>query len=271
MQLLLLDTLPRVVGTAAGIGLMLFSGSLLLFVIAQLVGYVVAPVLATTALARELRGSSFGLDWSPAASLQLLRTQTSGFATAATAALYANSPMVVVSIVAPGGLATYATADKIIRYALSAMRPITQVAQGAIPHADVGETRRRALRVTTYVALITLPMGVIGGALIPFAARVLSAGTVSVDLWMAGAFAATFAAITVGQIAGVAGLLSLGRAKALFASTLAGALVGFPLQWALGAVSGSTGVAAAVALGELLVCGLQVTLLASTVRPKGNC
>lgn len=260
MRLFLFDAIPRILGTAAGTGVLLLTRELGWFVAAQLVGSVVSVVLSAVNIRR--RHPRRYVDLSFRGSLSRLRNGLPGVLTVATTALYVNVPIVVVAALAPGGVAIYAIADKLQKFAVLAAGPVTQVAQGYVPNAanrhDQNLRIRRAVRTG---AVLSALFGVATFLFLPVVARGLSGSLLDVPYSLSAPMGITVAAIVLSGVTGLACLMAIGKSRDVATSTIIGAIVGVPASAVGALLFGVTGVAFGVAIAELAVVVYQVLVL----------
>lgn len=265
LRFLLLDTAPRLVGTLAGAGAVIATGDAIWFAALQLAGVVVSAVICTIDILRRYRGWRMTL--SPVRAVRNLRGQGHTVAMSATSSVYVNVPIVLIELFVPAATAVYALAERMVRLALYATRPIVQVAQGWVPHPEPAMLAARARRVT----VIALGLGVLGGVaytlLSPWAGGVLSGGALVIGWDLAIPMGVNLAAILASQLTGFACLTALGMSRVLSTSTIAGAVVGTVLMIPLLVLIGAPGVAWGLAAAELAVLGVQLWKLSPRLRP----
>lgn len=255
-RLLLLDTVPRALGTTVGATILLLTGRLIAYPIAQLIGSLIAIAITLGSILRRHPASRPTSTWSLRATLGTLGAQRHGITTAGAAALYVNLPLILVAVVAPSATALYAIADKFQKLTVTAFTPMLQVAQGFVG-AVVDEVAQRVRRVTRITVLVGIGIGGAFAGLLPLAAQVFSTGTVAVPFSVSIPLGLATAAICVSAVMGLACLAVLGRMRIVAASTIAGACIGVPLVLLAGHLFGAMGVAWAVALSEIAVVAIQ--------------
>jgi hypothetical protein len=258
-RLLAFDTLPRVAGIGMGIGLVTLTEELTLFAVAQLSGAVAAAALALV----KVRGqANVAINWTPATAIVNLRRGTSGFATAATAAVYINLPLLILGALHPLGAGAYALADKLRGYTQMAQLPLAQFAQGYVPSGEGIDELWRRIRVTLRWAIgVGGLLAVAFGSLLPSIGRELSGGDIQISYTLAVPLAGALWCVVITGVTGLAHLISLERAGVLAVSTLSGAVTGVGLSFILGMPFGAPGVAMAVLLAEMTVASIQLRAL----------
>ena len=258
LRLFVYDALPQVIGTLGGLGVLLASSNLALFVVTQLVFNATGVAISAVAI---LHGKQIRPEWSIRRVLYHLRKQRNGVITAGTGALYVNLPLIAVSVFLPTQLDVYTFADRLLRYAVTAFAPVLQFVQGWIPEAGTAVMRhrlKRAVQLTPLIALCGSAALMFGS---PIASELLLHGKSGLTYSLSVPFAVTFIAVAVSQVVGLAGLVTLGKSRELARSTVLGAALGTPII-ILGAIFvGATGVAWAVALSEFAVAIYQVLVL----------
>ncbi|MEI5585055.1 lipopolysaccharide biosynthesis protein, partial [Agromyces sp. CCNWLW208] len=265
IRFLVLDTAPRLIGTLAGAAAVVATGDAVWFAGLQLAGVVVSALICTVDILRRHPGWRMTL--SPVRAVRNLRGQGHTVAMSATSSVYVNVPIVLVELFVPAATAVYALAERMVRLALYATRPIVQVAQGWVPHPDPAALAARARRVTG----VALALGVLGGLayalLSPWAGGVLSGGELEIGWDLAVPMGVNLAAILASQLTGFACLTALGMSRVLSTSTIAGAIVGTALMVPLLLLIGAPGVAWGLAAAEMAVLGVQLWKLAPRLRP----
>ncbi|MFD6054806.1 hypothetical protein [Agromyces sp. NPDC060279] len=268
LRFLLLDTMPRLLGTIAGAVVLGFTGNAIWFAGLQLVGVVIAAIASSWNIMRRYPAGPFTL--SPARAVRNLAGQAAPVTMSATSSVYLNVPIVLVELFIPQATAVYALAERIVRLALYATRPIVQVAQGWVPTGDPVRTAQRARTVT----LVALALGALGGLCYalagPWIGSVLSGGSLEITSALAIPMAINLFAILASQLTGFACLTALGLERVLASSTVAGAIVGTVCMIPLMLLLGVPGVAWGLAAAELCVLGLQLLRLAPRLRSSAG-
>ncbi|MDQ0768572.1 O-antigen/teichoic acid export membrane protein [Pseudarthrobacter defluvii] len=268
MRLFLFDALPQLLGTVLGVGILVMTHDLTSLVATQLVFNLCAVVISAMVIFRGGAGHLVAI-FSLRNSVRQLAQQRHGVITAATGSFYVNLPMLVVNMLIPAQLASYAITDRLFRFAVTAFSPVLQFVQGWIPDGGpeaVGHRIRRASQLAPM-------MGLLGGALLaaagPWAAQLLVPGQNNFGFNLSTPVGVSFAAVAVSQVIGLACLVPIGKARELASSTIVGALFGVPLIL-LGAVNfGVTGVVWGMALSEVAVAAFQIRVLRRHLRSTG--
>ena len=264
IRFLLLDTMPRIVGTIAGALVLIATGDARWFAGLQLLGVIVAAVVSGADILRRHPGWAFTL--SPVRAARNLRGQSAPVTMAATTSLYVNVPVIIVQIFIPSATAVYALAERIVRLSLYATRPVVQVAQGYVPAPEPEQLIARARRVTLLALLLAIAGGLAFALLGPWVSGILSGGSLVLPWALAAAMAVNLTALLASQLTGFACLTALGLARVLARSTIVGAIVGTVLMIPLTLWFGVVGLAWGLAVSEIAVLGVQLLALRTAFR-----
>ncbi|WP_173922209.1 lipopolysaccharide biosynthesis protein [Agromyces sp. Marseille-P2726] len=259
IRFLLYDTVPRLMGTAAGAGVLIVTGEVRWFAGLQLLGVIAAAVICTIDILRRHSGWTFTA--SPVRAVRNLHGQAAPVTMAATTSLYVNVPVVIVQIFLPSATAVYALAERMVRLSLYATRPFVQVAQGYVPADDRNVLVERARRVTGLALGMALVGGIAFAAFAPWVSGLLSGGSLELSWALAAAMGANIAALLASQLTGFACLTALGLARVLARSTIVGAIVGTALMIPFTIWFGVVGLAWGLALSEFAVLAVQLAAL----------
>jgi O-antigen/teichoic acid export membrane protein len=259
-RLFVYDSLPTLVGTLAGLAGAVATRSLIVFLLLQAAGSLVAVVLDAFVV---LRGSGAGIRGrtSPRAAVASLAGQRHAVTSALTSGLYVNLPLLSIQTFLPGFVPIYALADRFFRYANVAFSPVQQFLQGWVPEA--GE--RRSFDRMKYATWAGLGFGIVGGALVALLTRplawLLSGGEIEVPFALSIPLGVAFVFVASSAVIGYACLVPVGRARSLAASTVVGALVGAPLIIIFAVLHLPVLVAWSVAVSEAVVASYQYSVL----------
>lgn len=263
-RLLLFDTVPTVVGAVLGLLGTWLTGELWVYLLFQGLGYIAAVTISAQVVRHSPQETGFQ-DRTPLKTM--LASQRHAVSATLVSGLYVTLPMVAVTAFLPGLQPMYAMADRLFKYASIAFLPVQQFFQSWVPVDDGGRPRR--MRIAT---LSAVGIGGIAGALIaglsPWASMLLSVGKISVPLSVSLPLGVAFLGIATAAVVGYACLVSLGRVRALAASTTIGALVGAPLILLFAVLGSLPAVAWAVAISELCVAGYQLSVLRKAMRGR---
>lgn len=263
-HLLFFESMPRAAFTCAGIILLIAGAPLIAFALAQLLGSLVAVVLAAN---RVVKGEPRQRDqWSPRRLSGVLRGQAHGSVTAISSGAFISLPTLVVAAVAPGALAAYALADRIQKLANMGLMPIGQVFQGWVPSAPKNHLLLRVRRA----AMVAVAIGGLSGTALaiamPWAADVLSNGEIEVGLSLSVPFGIVLWCSMTTQVTGLACLAALGRSRLIMNSALVGAAVGVLAMVVFVPLFGGVGAVWSVVAGESAVMIFQAICLFFIVR-----
>lgn len=261
------DSLPRSAGILLGGVALLLTREPLAFGALTLLGTVVAGVVSVVVLLGRFPASG---PWRPTAAgvRTTLREQSFGMATTMTSSLYLQLPVVLVVALTPAAGPVYALADRVQKYASSALGPLYQALQGWVPGGGEAELAERARRGVLFSSAIAVA-GFAGYVLLsPWVSRVLGGGELSFGWAYALATGSILAMSLVSQGVGLACLAALGRTRDVAASAVLGAVVGVPAVVAATLVWPGLGAAWAVALSELLVTAYQLRALRRALRAR---
>lgn len=255
-----LDTIPKSIGTLAGAGLLFVTNDALWFIVVQGLGSVTAIALSTASIAKRYPG--WVRDLSPRSAFRRLSGQSAAVAMSATSAVYVNLPILIVGAFAgTQATAAYALAERLMRFALMATRPMVQVAQSYVPSKDLDDQARRS-RVVIRIAVAT---GVLGGLAFavatPWIVVLFSGSGLAISYALSVPLGVALGAMLVSQITGFACLTAFGLTRALATSTIAGAISGAVLLVPLMLLFGTPGIAAGLAVSEIVVLVVQLAKL----------
>jgi O-antigen/teichoic acid export membrane protein len=261
---LLLDTLPRVLGTVGGILALILSAPLIALPAFQLFGIAGGVILSSIRIRRGL--SSKG------DSLRSLRTifmgQSSGIAIAGISALYISVPISLVAWLAPASLPLYALADKVLRFSTSAFAPVTQFLQGWVPAADSQQLSQRVRRAFVLGMVMSITLGIAFVVFLPWISSALSKGTITLSLSLSLPFGFMLGILILAQVTGLVCLLALGREGRLAVYTAFGVVVAIPGIFIGVILAGAQGAAWAMSASEMAALAPQVLLLAGTLKRR---
>lgn len=259
-RLVLWEAVPRTIGALIALAVLWSTQSLLLYAIVQLLSVALSIYLTTVDVTRRYTEGVFNR--SIRAGFARLSGSYAALVTAGTATFYVNAPLIIVSTIIPAMTPIYAAAEKIQRFTLTAMAPLTQILQGYIPSAaDQPAMRKHILRAIALTTVVAIIFGAALSAILPWLAFVLAAGKISVPFSLSIPMGLSAAVILLSGVTGLAALVALGKEKTVALSTVIGALVGLPLTVVLAVTIGLEGAAWAVAFSEVLVLAIQLSTL----------
>lgn len=259
-RLFLLDSVPTLLGTLAGLVAAALSGSILAFISMQLLGSLIAVILDAVVI---LRGAEHPLitEFALRAAVRSMAGQRHAVTSALTSGMYVNLPLLAMQTFLPSYVPVYAMADRFFRYANIAFSPVQQFLQGWVPEAGKAARPRRM----RYATLAGLSFGLLGGAVVALLAgpvsHLLSGGAIIVPLVLSLPLGVAFVSVATSAVVGYACLVLVGRVRALAVSTILGAVVGAPLIIIFAALHLPVLVAWSVAISEFVVAGYQYAVL----------
>ncbi|MBG6239561.1 O-antigen/teichoic acid export membrane protein [Mycetocola sp. CAN_C7] len=255
-----IDTIPKSIGTLSGAGLLFLTHDAVWFIIAQGLGSVIAISMTTADIARRYPG--WDRDFGPRNAFARLSGQGAAVAMSATSAVYVNLPILIVGFFAGTQVtAAYALAERLMRFALMATRPVVQVAQSYVPSPHPQEQVRRSRLVTSIAFGIGAAGGLAYAAAMPAIVTLFSGSGLEISFDLSVPLGLALGAMLVSQITGFACLTAFGLTRALATSTIAGAVSGAILLIPLMLLFGIPGVAAGLAISEVVVLIVQLVKL----------
>ncbi len=240
--LLLLETVPRLTGTVAGILLMNGGADAAAGLWGQLAGMAGGVILCSAWILWGRARASFGARRKV---VRVLAEQRDGVLSSAVSSMYSALPIVIVGFVAAPAQPQFAVIDKLQRQVSAAISPFVTVLQGWVPRAAGRSLTRRvsvALVATSGAALVLAAGLVLGG---PLLVEWLGGGQISVPPAAIALMAAVLGVGLVESVAARACLVAVGRLDYMARVTALGSAVGLLLvvllasQWGtVGALSG---------------------------------
>jgi O-antigen/teichoic acid export membrane protein len=255
-MVLLLDAVPKMLGSVLGSVLIATGAGLLVLPATQLavaaVGVIAAIGLGSGTLRLPLS------ELRPRAVFRLLRLQAPFALTQLASIVYINLPVTLVAGIAPRGLAAFAAVDRLFRLGATALSPLTQVTQGWVGRSD--RTRIRRMRQALLIHAIA---GVTAGTgmflLGPVLQAFLFRDRVPLPAGVLLPFALCFPIVMITRALGLNVLAFLKKGGALARSAIAGAVVALVGITTLGVVGGALGAAWALVAAEGVVLVWQAT------------
>lgn len=244
------ETVPRAVGSVAGIILMERGAGVVTGLSGQLVGMVVGMAIPIAVIRRQNTTSSPAVPKRPLR--VVLASQGHGVSSSAVGALYSALPVVIVSFVAPSSLVIFAILDKIQKQLYTALQPVVSVLQGWVAVERGDALRRRIttanLSMASFAGAVGLTVTLAGAWLVEWlGAGMISVGTLALlltGLWLALNLEES--------VASKVSLVPLGKTGQMARITAAGSLLGLILVGVLAAAFGTLGALVGVCLGLTL-------------------
>lgn len=255
------EVVPRTAGALVAAGLVALTGQVAWYPAILFCGTLTGIVLLH---AHE----GFGGPGPLAAALRgLWRSRHDLFAVVA-AGLYSTIPVTLVgAAVVVGDVARYSSADRVYRIGLLSIVALGGALQGWV--AEDAAARHRRMRVSVLAHAL---LGLSGGAaLVALGAPVTAllfgervGAAPDVVLW----YGVAFAAVSLNTSTGGHLLIPLGASRSVLTSTVIGAVVGVGAMLVLLPQVGAVGAAMGLALGEVVVCVVQVLALLRLRAPS---
>jgi hypothetical protein len=264
-RFLLLDTVPRVTGTLAGVLAVAVTGELLFFALAQLLGAVIALVVSASVIFRGSRLDIRAAARWPTITRSLL-DQRHGVVATAVFAAYTPAVLALIAILVPALLPMFVLADRVGKFVAMAVSPLLQVFQGWVPSAS-GLERVRRIRISGWVALATAIVA--GGAYtasLPSFSQLLTHGQVGFDLAATIAFGLNMTMSILSPYLTNVGLMTVGRVRAVAVSVAAGVVTSLVLLVVVVSVDGPEFTFWALVAGNLVMTVWQFAVLTAALR-----
>ncbi len=244
------ETVPRVVGSLVGIGLMAAGLDVAFGLLGQLAGIAVGVVASWFVVRRATTTDEPALPRRPLRAV--LVAQRHGVATAMLSMAYGSAPVVIVNLVNPAALPVYALLDKFQRQVYTAATPLVVVLQGWVARADDALLRRR-IRSAHVVMVASV---VLGGLVVFFGRRVIF-GWLGAGQLEASAAAVALMCVWLGlnleeSVATRVSLVPPGRIDFMARITGIGSLVGLAATAVLAARWGAVGALLGICFGLIL-------------------
>lgn len=253
-KMLVLDTVPRVVGTLAGAAMTALMGDAVWAGVGALAGALIAIVCSSISVVRRYGRPSFPTRPDLAVSL---RGQWAGLGVGVFAAIYLSVPLLFVSYFLPLQTATFALADRLKQQGMAVATPFAQTIQGWVPRAGESELRARIRRSARFGLGLGAAAGAAYAALAVPVGGLLGANQVDLDLLLVVPVAIAFGLNVITLVFGSGCLIPAGRARTVFWSAVTGTSVVIPAIALLAPVYGVYGVAWAAAASQLAVLTTQ--------------
>lgn len=260
--LLLFETMPRCLFSAAAILVMHLGADAALGLAVQSMGVAIA-VLASGARAWLLyyRNRKVPVCQPRAGVLHLLRTRGAGLISYSMNSLFLAVPVVSVNLLAPSALAVFALNDKLQKQAIAGVQPMVAVVQSEVVRVDFEARieRIRRLQWLVWVVALGLFLGLCSTGAYVF--DWMGKGQISVGRFDVATFSGIVVLAFLDSVLARAFLASLNRTSSIAWTSGVGFGVGLVLIFALGALLGYRGVLLGVFATYLVrVFGLCVIL-----------
>lgn len=265
--ILLLDTVPRMLGLLIAAAAVIATGSLWGFAIPVLGSAIVSAVAAHLALgirARHFRAH-------PRRRIVFaMRAQGSALAGRALSALYIALPVTLVGAVAPvAEVAVFSAIERLQRMLLTGLQALPNAIQGWVGSAgDPGERRRRAMTAVWANGGTGIIAGAVAALILPPASRILFSGVADIPPELAALSGLLIAIVSFSRATGGIALVAVGRIGAIAWSALAGAIIGIPGILVLAHLLGAAGGLLGEITAELTVLAVQAFALHRALRRR---
>ncbi|MET4003019.1 O-antigen/teichoic acid export membrane protein [Arthrobacter sp. UYCu511] len=156
--MLISDAIPRAFITVTGSICTMFLGNIWAYNFAIILGALL-PVFFSSYLIAKKYGKPIGhyFIWDTSTDRRVLIEQLPGLGTALVATVYKQLPLLILASITPAAAAPFALIDRIYKFALAGLRPISQLLQTTIPAKSAVETAIRARsRIPKMLALSML-------------------------------------------------------------------------------------------------------------------
>ncbi len=267
-RFLLLDTVPRVSGTVAGVVAVAATGQLLLFALAQLAGALVALLVSSATIFRRQ-----AIDVREAARWTRIRRslleQRHGVVATGLLAAYVPAALAIIALLSPALLPMFVLAERLGKFVAMAVSPMLQMFQGWVPAASGAELVRRMRVAGTAPRAVSLVAGVLYTLFLSPFSEVLTYGQVAFTVAAAVAFGINMATAIVSPYLTNIGLMTFGRMRTISLSVAVGVLVTLVALLVVEAVAPHLAVWALVT-GNLLVTVWQYVALRGALREVGG-
>ena len=267
ISLLRLDTLPRVLSVIVGSALLLVYPDAIIFAVAVLFSSVLPLLMASMAIRRESRelGEDSKVDFSWSRGKEILSYQAPGIVSSVISQSYKFLPLILISAIRPDHAAAYALIDRIIKFAIAAIKPVAQSLQAWVPGAG---TDRVIPRIWVAMSIAGCAGGVAGCSFLvvgPMVANFLGAEAIelSYGFYLPAALVLSSSALT--QM-GMLSLLALGRRTSLATSVAFGGFAGLAVLYPAVKQLGALGGLYCLLFAELVVLAVQLSILHHSFR-----
>lgn len=266
--LFIFDAIPRCLGILAGTLAIIRGGGVILYTALVLLGALVAAAISGfDVISRYGKGDFRGMR--PRVIGATLLRQRHGIGTALLSSAYLSAPILVLQSLVPGGVPSFALADKIKQQALTAYRPISQAFQGWTPKGGVDVVQERVRKAFWTVMLLGVSGGTLFVVAFPWISRVLGAGEVEASLGLGITMGVAFGMNIWSLTLGVACLVPLGLERHITISAAIGLGATAALIVPLSLSFSGVGAASAVAVGQTCVALYQIFVLSRHFRIEG--
>lgn len=259
---LLIDVVPKVVGTAFGsLGLVL-GCSLFVLPICLLVGVVGGPLVGLVVIRRNRqspRGASRAV-------LSSLRSQAKAVTARGFSAIYIALPVTLVAISTPSLVPTFAAIERLLRLALLALQAVPNVLQAWLGSAsDIATQQARIRRAIVWNILMGVLVGAAFALAAPSLGTILFGKTIHFDT-LSCALAGLIVFLTcISRATGSLGLVAIRRVDVIAWSAATAAVLGLVLIPTLAFLWGVPGAFLGGVSAEAVNLAIQYVVLRRSV------
>lgn len=270
-SLLKLDTIPRVLATCAGAGMLLVYPSALLFSAAIVVSSILPLIFASITIWRTARRADshkhlFG-GW--VRTRELIVEQTPGVVSSIVSQTYKYLPLIVISALRPDQAAAFALIDRIVKFGIAAVKPVSQSLQAWVPAGGEGllaSRAQKAMGIASLAALVACLTFLFVG---PWVTGLLGTDAIQMSYWLLVPAALILGLSALTQT-GLQSLLALRKGGAVAWAVTAAGIVGTALLWPAVLVFGAVGALSCLLIAESVFLILQLVIIRRTVRIAGS-
>lgn len=258
------DVVPRMLATLGVIPLLFATGDIYLYPLALI-------VLGLAGTLWFNKDHSRRQDYQGLGARNVLKEiwgLRAGAGITAAAGAYASTPVLVVQFAASAtGLAGFVSAEKFYRIGQLATAALGNSLQGWVSEHGTDHRHRRKFSLMALTGL-GLAGWLILSLLGPFVSERLFGAERAADFWTCFWFGLSFLLVCVTTSTGAHWLVPAKRMKAVFASTITGAVVGLPAMAILSSLMGVQGGALGLAIGEVAVTLIQLRAIVQLLGDK---
>ena len=257
-SLLFCDTLPFVVGSVGGIVGSLLSQNLLFFSFSQMSGILASIFISSIWIRNKYLPLCASVDrFSVTRFRAQIVDQVPGSLTQLLGSVYILSPLLLLTLIHPGGASSFALGDKLRQQSIQAASPIVQAVQGWTPKGGDAELLRR----TSKAAIAALFFGCLSfgvfAVLAPGASGLLGGGAVVLGFDISIPLGIAFGLNVVSFMVGVSCLVPVGGRTAMAQSAAGGAVAALLFVVPLTIIFSAEGTAWGAALVQFIVVSWQ--------------
>ena len=243
------ETAPRLVATVVSALLLALTGQVWIYPLLLIAASVGALVAFSARVVRAPRNHP-----TLRALVRALCHQAPLAASNVVGALYTATPVpIAVALSSQGASAAFASAERLYRFSRFTITSTANAFQSWVLEPDATRPRRRQLAVIGTHSLLGLAGAIALALLGPWATGILFGRALAASTGACVYFGAAFLFSSVATPLIRNLIVPTGRARQVLVATTFGAAVGVPLMFVLHSAIGTEGVAAALAISELIV------------------